>query len=292
MNILKNDLLEVMLSPKGAEIISIVGQQDGINYMWKRDARQWGNSAPILFPIVGKVRNDEYRVDGKAYSLTQHGFARHNEFKVIEASDTKVIYELESNDELIKMYPYLFKLLVVYTLEQKSLSCSCIVNNEDNKDMYFQIGGHPAFSCPFKEDESSNDYYLEFSENETLCEKILDPIQNGMTNITRPFLENEKRFFVRQESFNRDAIVLENFKSKSITLKSLNHNKTLSVHMENFTHLGIWAAKHVGDLVAIEPWIGHTDYIDFKGELKDKTGVKSIKSGESFNCCFTIEINQ
>lgn len=292
MQILKNNLLEVTLQPKGAEIVRIVGVEDQVNYMWKRDPRQWASSAPILFPIVGKVCNDTYRHDGVEYNLTGHGFARHNEFEVVEHTQSKVVYRLVSNDEIIKQYPFLFELIVTYTLEQDTLSCLCTVNNIDTKDLYFQIGGHPAFSCPFLENESSNDYYLEFSENETVEEKILDPKIAGMTHTTRPFMENEKRFFVRQEMFNRDAIVLKDVQSKTITLKSLNHSKTLAVHMDGFNHLGIWAAKHVGDLVAIEPWVGHTDYIDFKGELKDKEGVQQLVPNQSFECCFKIQITQ
>ena len=131
------------------------------------------------------------------------------------------------------------------------LSCNCKVTNTDSQTIYFQIGGHPAFACPFMENESSNDYYLEFSENETVNQKIIDVEHKGMSDITLPFLDNEKRFFVRQQLFDNDAIVLKDVKSKTLSLKSLNHNKSLVFHMEGFNHLGIWAAKHVGGLIAV-----------------------------------------
>ena len=105
---LSNQYLTVNLHPKGAEIISIVGNQDHINYMWKRDACQWANSAPILFPIVGAIKNDTCRIDGKEYHMTQHGFARHNEFEIKNQSQTEVTFTLVSNDEIIKQYPFLF----------------------------------------------------------------------------------------------------------------------------------------------------------------------------------------
>ena len=120
------------------------------------------------------------------------------------------------------------------------------------------------------EGESSNDYYLEFSDNETLARKVLNLEKKGISHETVSFLDNEKRFFVRQELFSNDTIVLENFKSNKMALKSLNHNKSLVVHMDGFTHLGIWAANHVGGLIAIEPWFGHSDYDDFYvASLKD-----------------------
>ena len=106
---LKNDLLEVVLENKGAEIIKIVGQSDQINYMWRRDPAQWGSSAPILFPIVGALQNNECRIDGKTYSMTQHGFSRHSEYRANQLSDTKVIFTLEPNEEILKQYPYLFR---------------------------------------------------------------------------------------------------------------------------------------------------------------------------------------
>jgi galactose mutarotase-like enzyme len=292
MTILKNDLLEVELNPKGAEIIKIIGEKDNINYMWKRDASLWANSAPILFPIVGALQNNECRIDGQTYSMTQHGFSRHNIYETHMLAENKVQFELNSNDEIIKQYPYLFNLLVTYTLNDNQLECLCTVKNTDNKDIYFQIGGHPAFACPFYENESSNDYYIEFEKNETLDQKVIDVERKGMSRVTKPLFENERRFFVRQALFNNDAIVVKNIKSSYIALKSLNHNKSLVFHMENFNHVGLWTSKHVGGLLAIEPWVGHSDYVDFKGEFKEKEGVVCLKPNETFECKFTVEINQ
>ena len=162
---LSNDLLTVSLHPKGAEIISIKGKKDQLNYMWRRDASQWANSAPILFPIVGALKNDTCVINGKEYHMTQHGFARHNEFETNQVSDTEVIFSLKSNDEIIKQYPFLFELNVTYRLVENKLTCHIEVKNTDHQPIYFQVGGHPAFACPFMENESSTDYYLEFTEN-------------------------------------------------------------------------------------------------------------------------------
>lgn len=292
MIILKNDFLEVALENKGAEIIKVVGQIDNINYMWRRDPVQWGSSAPVLFPIVGALQNNECRIDGKTYVMNQHGFSRHSEYVDKQMSDTEVVFTLESNSEIVKQYPYLFRLDVAYRLVNNVLECDFKVTNLDKREIYFQLGGHPAFACPFMENESSNDYYLEFSENETLDRKVIDLEKKGITDETIPFLDNEKRFFVRQSLFSNDTIVLENFKSKKIALKSLNHDKSLVIHMDEFTHLGIWAAKHVGGLIAIEPWFGHSDYVDFRGELRDKEGVIALKPNEVFEATMKIEINQ
>lgn len=289
---LRNSELEVSLHPKGAEIHKIIGQHDKINYMWKRDPILWANSAPILFPFVGAVNNDEFRIDGKTYTMTQHGFARHSEFTTEQTSDTEVIFTLTSNDYIKEHYPYLFELKVTYRLEKNRLICHMTVKNIDNQEITFGIGGHPAFACPFMDNESSNDYYIEFSENETLERKMIDVAARGMSHKTQPLFDNERRFFVRQAMFDTDAVVVKNFKSESVSLKSLNHQKSIVFHMYGFEHLGIWASKHVGGLIAIEPWVGHNDYVGFTGEFKEKEGVKTIAPNTTFECEFQIEINQ
>lgn len=292
MTILKNDYLEVELNPKGAEIIKIVGQQDHINYMWRRDPVQWANSAPILFPIVGSIRENECRIDGKTYSMTQHGFSRHNVYSTNEISNTCVEFTLVPNEEISKQYPFDFKLVVTYTLVDNKLVCNCKVHNTDYQNILFQIGGHPAFACPLMDGEDYNTYYLEFSENETLTRKIIDVELNGMSHDVEPLFDNERRFFVRQAMFDRNAVVVKNFKSENVALKCLNHNKSIVFHMKNFNHLGLWTAKHAGGLLAIEPWVGHTDYVDFKGEFKEKEGVVDLPAGQTFECEFAVEINQ
>ena len=292
MTILKNDLLEVELNPKGAEIIKIVGIQDQINYMWRRDPSLWANSAPILFPIVGALKDNECRIDGKTYSMTQHGFSRHNIYKTHQKSDVEVEFNLVTNEEILKQYPYLFDLKVNYRLENNQLICHMQVENIDKAEIYFQIGGHPAFACPFMDNESSNDYYVEFEKNETLDQKIIDVEKRGMSYETKQLFDNEKRFFVRQAMFDNDAIVVKNFKSHWVQLKSLNHNKSLRFYMSGFEHLGIWTASHVGGLLAFEPWVGHNDYVDFKGEFKEKESVVCLRPQETFECEFRVEINQ
>ena len=292
MTILKNEFLEVELNPKGAEIIKILGQRDGLNYMWRRDPSLWASSAPILFPIVGALKNNECRIDNKTYSMTQHGFSRHNIYDTHEKSETCVEFELVPNEDILKQYPYLFDLKVTYTLKNNQLECECKVKNTDTRMIYFQIGGHPAFACPFMEGESSNDYYVEFEQNESLRNKIIDVEHRGMSHETALLFDNEKRFFVRQALFDNDAIVIKDMKSHYVTLKSLNHEKTLRFYMENFNHLVIWTSKHVGGLIAFEPWVGHSDYVDFTGEFKDKEGVVALDVNQEFTCKFIVEINQ
>ncbi|MDD8048822.1 MAG: aldose 1-epimerase family protein [Thomasclavelia sp.] len=292
MILLENDFLKVNINPVGAEIHSIIGKKDEINYMWKQDPSQWAHSAPILFPIVGALRNGECKIDNITYKMNQHGFSRNSTYTALHMKKDSVELELKSNDEIKQMYPYIFDLNVHYYLVENMLHCDLYVKNIDKNDIYFQIGGHPAFSCPFQEGEDVNSYYLEFENKETCSQKIIDIAKAGMSHTEVPFFDNENRFFVRQALFNNDAIVLKDLKSKCVTLKSLDNDKSLKFHFNNFKYLGIWTAKHVGGLLAIEPWVGHSDYTDFEGDFKDKEGIVNLKPNEVFKCDFAIEINQ
>ena len=171
---IKNDYLEAQFDPKGAEISKLIGMQDGLNYMWKQDPCLWGHSAPVLFPIVGALKNGTCRIDGKEYHMNQHGFSRNTEYEVYEHDDTHVVFHLSSSDEIKKMYPYEFDLYVTYTLVDNKLKAEFRVENHNEDVIYFQIGGHPAFACPFIEGEDANDYYIEFEQNETVDQKIID----------------------------------------------------------------------------------------------------------------------
>lgn len=289
---LENEYLKVLLHPKGAELIKIIGKQDKINYMWKRDPKQWSSSGPILFPIVGAVLNDEYRYQGNTYHMTQHGFARHLVFDTNIISNNQVEFILEADDLTKDQYPFDFVLKVTYKLLNNKLVCNMQVVNPGNDEIFFQIGGHPAFACPFFENDSSNDYYIEFAEFETLNRKVISIEPKGMSHEIRPLFDNERRFFIRQVLFNDDAIVVKNCKSKMVSIKSINHNKVLNFYFENFNHLGIWAAKHVGDLIALEPWVGHIDYLDFTGDFTEKEGIVRLNGKENFSCEFAVEIFQ
>lgn len=289
---LKNACLEAQINVKGAEISKLVGLSDGINYMWKQDPSLWGHSAPVLFPIVGALKDGKTEIEGQTYEMNQHGFSRNTDYEITEQDDTHVVLHLAESAETKKMYPYDFDLYVTYQLEDNQLHAYFKVENNRDDHILFQIGGHPAFTCPFIEGEDPNDYYLEFSEKETLTAKKIYPARGGMSHERNSFFTNERHFFVRQALFDSDAIVFPHFKSESVALKSLSNDKSLIVHMHHFDHLGIWASKHVGGLLAIEPWVGHTDYVDATGKLEDREGIVTLKKGETFSCDFAIEINQ
>ncbi len=170
---ISNHYLSTTIDSLGAQLTSIkkIGQDH--EYIWKADPEVWGRHAPLLFPIVGRLKNDQYQFDGKDYSLGQHGFARNQEFEKLAADDDKLIFELKENEETQKSYPFLFSLRVTYTLWKNVLYNRYEVTNTENQDIYFSIGGHPGFTCPIDPNNKRSDYYLEFEKDETaLTRKI------------------------------------------------------------------------------------------------------------------------
>lgn len=285
---MENQWLKVNTKADGAELTSILLKEDHTEYLWQGDPKVWGRHAPILFPIVGRLKENTCIIDGKEYHMTQHGFARDMTFDTLEESEDHVLYQLTSNENTLKHYPYRFQLRVEYILEEKSIIIKYSVKNIDNQKIYFSIGAHPGFNCPLLEGESMEDYVLEFEKEEVLDKMCLD---NGLIlEEKQPFLNHEKTIPVTKELFINDALIVENTKSKYITLKSTKSNKSVSVTFDEFRYLGIWSKADGAPFICIEPWLGIADYKNKAADFKDKSGMLSLDPEEKFQCSYTIRI--
>lgn len=286
---LEIEKIKITISNQGAELHNIKSKVDGIEYLWNRNKRYWGYSAPVLFPIVGKVNNGSYKVDGKEYNLPQHGLARLKEFEMIKKTDDNIIFELVDSEETLKVYPYKFSLKISYTLVENEIITEYIVENTDNKMIYFSIGAHPAFMCPIMPGEIIDDYYFEFNEKEN-CD-IMPINQDGYIKRERKqYLVDNNIIPLSFDLFKGDALVFDSLKSNKISLKSVNHDKVLTMDFTGFPYMGLWTKSTGAPFVCIEPWYGHADFEDFTGELKDKAGIQKLDIGQKFNSSYTITI--
>ncbi|MEQ8155088.1 MAG: aldose 1-epimerase family protein [Clostridiaceae bacterium] len=286
-----NEFLEINADSYGAELHSIKTKNNPTEFLWNGDEKYWKYHAPILFPIVGKVTDNKYRIGGNTFELPQHGFGRVSDFKLIDKSTDSLTFELRFNENSLKVYPYKFSLKVSYTLIENKLKISYIVDNLDNKAIYFSIGAHPAFLCTLAEGETINDYYFEFDQNESTSIMELSTTTGLYTNKNIPFLNNENIIPLSKELFKNDALVFRNLKSNKIFLKSKNHSKYMSMDFTGFPYLGLWSKPTGAPFVCIEPWYGHADYEGFTGDFSDKEGVESLQIGESFSCSYILEFN-
>lgn len=172
---LKNDCLSVNFNSFGGEIASI-RDESGQEYLWQGDKRYWSGQAPVLFPIVGSLRNKRATIGGdKTCFLERHGLARRMEFDRVNSTEDSITFSVGSDDLTRERYPYDFQLLIRYVLKENHISIVYTVVNPNQIPMPFQIGGHPAFNCPLTDREIFGDYLLEFEQPETAECPRLDP---------------------------------------------------------------------------------------------------------------------
>lgn len=286
---LSNDKLKASFHTKGAELCSLK-EHTGLEYIWQADPAIWGRHAPILFPIVGKVNNNTYRVDGKEYQLSQHGFARDREFEIIQLENDLVIFQLQADAQSLAVYPYQFELQIQYQLLDKTLQVSYLVKNKDQKAIYFSIGAHPGFTCPLRAGEQRTDYSLLFSKAETSERHLLE---NGVFNgKTSGVFQNENENVpLTSTIFDEDALVFKDLKSEAISIADAQGNQKVTVHFEGFPYMGIWSKSQTSPFVCIEPWCGIADSIDFKGDLSEKEGIEQLAVGETFKVSYSVEVH-
>ncbi|MBO1624527.1 aldose 1-epimerase family protein [Bacillus arachidis] len=286
--IIQNEKVIVSISEKGAELESVRLKEDNTEYLWQGDPKYWGRRAPILFPIVGRLVDNAYYVDGKPYSLTQHGFARDLIFSVKEQSETKITYVVTSNQETLQKYPYEFELYVSYELDEQNIHVTYEVINPTPKEMLFSIGAHPGFNCPLIEGESFTDYHLSFNGSEHLETSVLKG----------PFLSKEKQLVVENKTelpltydlFKNDALIFENMNTNEISIRSHKHNKFVKVAFEGFPFVGVWTSGTDAPFLCIEPWYGIADEVEPAKDFKEKKGVQPLQANETFTCRYSITI--
>lgn len=288
---ISNEFLEVAISETGAELQSIKTVKDSKNteYLWQGDPAFWKRRAPILFPIVGCIKDGQYSYDGRAYPLPQHGFARDLEFSVLlEAGGAKdkVTFRLKSDEKTRGIYPFDFALTVGYALTDGCLTATHKVENTGAKTMYFSIGEHPGFNLTLGGNDKISDYFLEFEQRETLSARYL--INNYMDGV-KPCFENENIFPLDENVFIDDAYAFEGLKSKFVTLKSRKHDKGVRVGFDGYPYLGIWAPVGA-PFVCIEPWFGIASSATESGDITQKEGIIALAAGKTFECCYTVEI--
>ncbi|HVD97555.1 MAG TPA: aldose 1-epimerase family protein [Cytophagaceae bacterium] len=280
-----NDQLTVTVKELGAELASILDSKTLTEYLWNGEASIWGRHAPILFPIVGKVKDNTYQSGGKTYCLPQHGFARDMDFEVVKESKNKIVLCLVDNEKTLEKYPYKFGLEVTYELEGRKLTVTYKVTNQQDSKIYFSIGAHPGFTCPVHEGEKYEDYYLEFSKPETLGISLL---KDGLVSPEEtPFLKNETKIPLSYELFKNDALVFKKYQSDYISLKHKDKGEVFKFYFAGYPFLGIWSKP--GPFVCIEPWYGVADFTNHNGVLEDKVGIQSLEVGASFQCVWAVE---
>lgn len=277
---LKNDSLEIEILHRGAELCTIRSQEK--QYLWNGNPLFWGKHSPILFPIVGTLKNNKYHTDGIEFEMFRHGFARDFDFVLIENQDSKVVFELKSNVVTLKMYPFQFVLRVIYEIIDSEIKVSFEVHNKNNFKMPFSIGAHPAFALT----SDIENYELEFENQETLTCFLLE--NDLLTANTEKIELQNKRLKLNYEMFKNDALIFKELKSKKVTIIE-NNKKLLQISFSDFKHLGIWTKKNA-PFICIEPWLGYADLKNSKGDFFKKEEIQTIDADTVYHCSYIISI--
>ncbi len=275
MLFLENSEYKIGILSHGAELRSVVNKASNREYIWHADASVWNRSSPVLFPFVGRLKDDQYVYQGKTYHLPQHGFARNYDFEVIEHSPSKIILELNSNHETLANYPFHFKLQLIYVLQENALALSYRVENTGEENMFFSIGAHPAFVL----DDDIDSYFIQFDEEEKFNRHLL---QGGLRNhLQEPVFIQKCMLKLRKDYFEQDAIVVKDMQSSTLSIVNAKGKKIVSLSADQFPYYGIWS-KAPYPFICLEPWEGVADAIDSTGELSQKEGILQLLSSEVF----------
>ena len=289
-------MLKIETSSHGAELTSI--KLDGIEKLHQGNSvvdengkTYWGRHAPILFPIVGKLKDNKTIINGNQYEMTQHGFARDMEFEEIFKDENNIKYVVKSNEETLKKFPFKFELYVEYEINNKDdaneLITKYVVVNKDEKDMLFGLGGHPAFIC----DYNNENYELEFENKEDRIEFY--KLENGLIKINpiKSILNNNK-IKLTKDIFDEDAIIMKHINSNKVILKNIaNNKKILEFDFKGFPYLAIWSKKGA-PFVCIEPWQNHTDSVNTDGNFDKKEDIIKLKSNQKFECSYIVKFEK
>ena len=285
----RNSELEIAVRQPGGELASIKSLKSGLEYMWGCDPAIWKSTAPVLFPIVGGLKDKTYLWKGEKYNLNRHGFVRENpQLELTGITADTLSFGMSTSRETLKIYPFHFEFSIHFILDGTKIRVIHQVTNTGDEPLYFSVGGHPAFKCPIHPEEAYDDYYLEFETKENASTWLLHE-DGTILDKTAPVFQNTNILPLSHELFSKDALVFKDLKSRKVTLKSKKSKEALSVTYRDFPYLGIWA-KTNGDFVCIEPWLGIADRYDTDQKLENKEGILQLAAGALFEVEYDVEI--
>lgn len=292
IHIIENNRFKISIQKKGAELCSVLSLNSEREFMWNANPNVWGSFAPVLFPIIGALKNGEFLYKEKLYTVPKHGFIRNNENLVFKhISENCIEYSLKFDEESLKSFPFKFEFFVRYILIENQITVEYeVINHDSEEEMYFSLGGHPAFKCPINEEESYDDYYLEFEEVENVS--TWEVLPNGLINsTTKSLIQNSNVLPLSRTLFENDALILKDLKSKRVSLKSKKSSTSISIEYTDFNYLGIWA-KPGGQFVCIEPWLGISDSNTTDKDFTKKEGIIRLEANTDFKASYSIKIEE
>jgi len=281
MHFIENEFLKVASKEQGAELVHIIFKESGKDFLWQK-GDLWQRQSPVLFPVVGKLKDDKLNIGKKSFNMASHGFARDMEFSVIKKDTTSITYLLTQNEETLKVYPYNFNLYITYTLKRHTLDVNFEIENTQDSKIYFSIGAQPAFNCNV-ELGAFSDYFIEFEKEETAEIYKKNNLIDAKGTL---FLKNANILELNAAIFKNGPLIFKNLKSTFVRLKNNKSENFVKVCFKDFPTFIIWSK---GDkFVAFGPCLGCDDNVNFSGDISKKDQIIELAGGEVFDKSFQI----
>lgn len=283
-----NQQMRIRVAARGAELNELFNLEHNLAYLWRGDSAFWGKTSPILFPIVGTLKNNQYSWQDKTYVLPRHGFAREKDFTLLRKSNDTLLFQLQEDATTLQVYPFPFQLTIQYTLMEARLAVTYTVVNTGTSPLLFSLGAHPAFALPLESSIPYTDYFLEFSapENAPIYPLTSDALIHPEPKL---FFNQTKQLALHPELFYGDALVFKNLQSNKITLASHSGKRALDFDFPNTPYFGIWSARNA-PFICLEPWHGIADSASASGKLEEKEGICTLQPGATFETNWQVTL--
>lgn len=281
---LKNECLTADISTHGAEIVSLKSLA-GTEFIWGADPKVWACHTPVLFPICGGLKDDEYVLSGVTYHMPKHGFAKMVDYKVEQQTETRAVLCYTPDEEHKAMFPFEYEFRVIFTLSGSSLSVSYDVTSKDSRTMYFSVGAHEGYACP----GGIEGYSVIFEKEENLDRQMLDG--NLLSDDVVRMAENTNVLPLKNDYFEADAAVFKHLKSRRVTLKENGGSRSVTVEFPGHDFFLLWT-KVGAEYICLEPWCGVQDPVDSDKDITKKEGIISLCPGGHYAATHTITVKE
>ena len=285
---LKNASLTATVRTLGGELVSLQDRA-GTEYIWQGDPAFWSGQNPVLFPVVGSLKDGKVDIGGRTFEMDRHGFARRSEFTLADQGPDFAVLELRESPETLARFPFPFVLRVRHQLLENGFSTAFTVENPGETPLPFCVGAHTAINCPLLTGERFEDYELTFDQPEDADTLLLDPqglLQDGRSE---PMLRGG-RLALDYEVFRRlDTVIFQGLRSQAVTLRHKGTGRGVSLDFHGFPMVAFWT-KPGGPFLCMEPWHGCAAYTGESGRLQDKPHVLTLAPQQQLQLRYTFTL--
>jgi galactose mutarotase-like enzyme len=287
---IKNDRASAIIDTFGGELISC-RDHNGIEYLWSGDEKFWSGRSPHLFPIIGTLKDDQTLIEGNYYSMKKHGFVRNSEFQIHKINEQSVTLVLKDSILTHEVYPFSFSLYVEHSLLENGFTTSYRIVNQDDKVMYFNIGGHVGVRCPIMPNEKFEDYEVIFDRLLTTSAYFPPNDDPLVENQQTPLLRQKDTISLSYDLFTNGALIIDHIPSHSLQLRHKLYNRGVSFDYEGFPVLALWTfGMKKAPYLCLEPWHGLPAMADDTIHFEEKPYMIALNPNQEKQLQYTMKI--